>query len=190
MITIFPRLHVLDAVLMPGGVDVIRSRRLQNSTFKLTPVLLLTPGTQHTICWLMPRCLIEEIRYSLIIIICLLPMIGAHYDFCDIKFCESSGSFQLCVWGLAFKHILIFTYLAKEINFLVALVCLFVCVPVWQQYYAQTCEWIAIQFHGMVRGDKRNVNFGGKSGSRCWLMTLKFAHYSTFIHEWILKFSW
>ena len=50
-------------ILTLGEVDVIRSRRLQNSTFKLTPLLLLTPGTQHTICWLMPRRRIEEIRY-------------------------------------------------------------------------------------------------------------------------------
>ena len=28
-------------------------------------MLLLTPGTQHTICWLTPRRLIEEIRYSI-----------------------------------------------------------------------------------------------------------------------------
>ena len=48
--TIFPRLdalHVLDAsahfdAVWSGrnGVDVIRTRRLQNSTFKLTPLLL------------------------------------------------------------------------------------------------------------------------------------------------------
>ena len=28
----------------------------------MTPLLVLTPGTQHTICWLTPRRLIEEIR--------------------------------------------------------------------------------------------------------------------------------
>ena len=44
-------------------MDIICSRRLQNSTFKLTPLLLLAPGTQHTICWLTPRRLIEEIPY-------------------------------------------------------------------------------------------------------------------------------
>ena len=36
---------------------------LQNSMFKLTPMLLLTPGTQHNL-QLTPGCLIEEIRYS------------------------------------------------------------------------------------------------------------------------------
>ena len=44
-------LHVdASADLTPGGLGVIRSRRLQNSTFKLTPLLLLTQGTKHTIC--------------------------------------------------------------------------------------------------------------------------------------------
>ena len=32
----------------------------------MTPLLVLTPGTQHTICWLTPRRLIEEIRYSVL----------------------------------------------------------------------------------------------------------------------------
>ena len=36
---------------------------LQNSMFKLTPMLLLTQGTQHNL-QLTPGCLIEEIRYS------------------------------------------------------------------------------------------------------------------------------
>ena len=31
----------------------------------MTPLLVLTPGMQHTICWLTPRRLIEEIRYML-----------------------------------------------------------------------------------------------------------------------------
>ena len=170
---------------MPGGVDVIYSRRLQNSTFNLTP------GTPQMICWLMPRCLIEEIWYSHIIIICLLHMIGAHTDFCDIKFCESSGSFQLCVWGLALREIFNFYILGKGDQFFGGIGlfgCLCYC-SVWQQYYAQTCEWIAIQFHGVARGDKRNMNFDGKSGSQCWFMIQKFAHYSIF-YEWLLKFSW
>ena len=32
-----------------GGVNVIRSRRLQNSLFKSKPLLLLTPGTPHNL---------------------------------------------------------------------------------------------------------------------------------------------
>ena len=65
-LTAFSRLdaqYVLDAsARFDAGWSVLRSS-LQNSTFKLTPVLLLTPGTQHTICWLTPRW-IEEIPYA------------------------------------------------------------------------------------------------------------------------------
>ena len=51
----FPRLdalHVLDAsdhFELRGVVVIIRTRRLQKSTFKLTPLLLLTSGTQHNL---------------------------------------------------------------------------------------------------------------------------------------------
>ena len=58
--TVFPRLdalHVLDA---SAHFDAGWSGRNtfwkpSYSTLKLTPLLLLTPGTQHTICWLTPR---------------------------------------------------------------------------------------------------------------------------------------
>ena len=67
--TVFPRLdalHIWDASALfhAGWSDVICFRRLQNSMLKIMPMLLLMPDTQHTICWLTPRHLIEEIRYS------------------------------------------------------------------------------------------------------------------------------
>ena len=51
--TVLPQLdalHALDAAAHFDAGWSGRNRHLQNSTFKLTPVLLLTLGMQHTIC--------------------------------------------------------------------------------------------------------------------------------------------
>ena len=50
-------------------------------------------------------------------------------------------------------HVLwIITSLAKEIMFLVALVCLCVCLSVCGQHYSKSYEWIGMKFYGGVQG--------------------------------------
>ena len=46
----------------------------------------------------------------------------------------------------------IFTSLAKEVMFLVALVYLFVCLFVCGQHYSKSYEWIGMKFYGGVLG--------------------------------------
>ena len=44
----------------------------------------------------------------------------------------------------------VFTSLAKEVMFLVALVCLFVCLSVCGQPYSKSCERSGMKFYGGV----------------------------------------
>ena len=49
-------------------------------------------------------------------------------------------------------YFLFVTSLAKEIMFLVVLVCLFVCLFVCGQHYSKSYEWIGMKFYGGVLG--------------------------------------
>ena len=64
--------------------------------------------------------------------------------------------------GRSFTHLI--TSLAKEVMFLVALVCLFVC----GQHYSKSYESIGIKCYGGVLGStvKDWLNFGGDVGIR------------------------
>ena len=50
------------------------------------------------------------------------------------------------------NHFLLITSLAKEVMFLVALVCLFVCLSVCGQHYSKSYERIGMKFYGGVLG--------------------------------------
>ena len=66
---------------------------------------------------------------------------------------------------------IIITSLAKEVMFLVALVCLFVCLSVCGQHYSNTYERIGMKFYGGVLGStmKNWLNFGGDLGILRWV---------------------
>ena len=66
------------------------------------------------------------------------------------------------------KHFV--TSLAKEVLFLVALVCLFVCLSVCGQHYSKSYEHIGMKFYGGVLGStmKNWLNFGGDLGILRW----------------------
>ena len=46
----------------------------------------------------------------------------------------------------------VITSLAKEVMFLIALVCLFVSWSVFGQHYSKSYEWIGMKFYGGVLG--------------------------------------
>ena len=68
-------------------------------------------------------------------------------------------------------RIALITSLAKEIMFLVALVCLFVC----EHHYSKSYEQVGMKFYGRVLGSamKNWLNFGGGPGIRRWVNELK-----------------
>ena len=69
----------------------------------------------------------------------------------------------------------LFTSLAKEVMFLVALVslsvCLFVCLFVCGQHYSKSYERIGMKFYGRVLSStsKNWLNFGGDLGIVRWV---------------------
>ena len=63
----------------------------------------------------------------------------------------------------------IFTSLAKEVMFLVALVSLSVCLSVCGQHYSKSYERIGMKFYGEVLSRKNWSNFGGDLGIVRWV---------------------
>ena len=63
------------------------------------------------------------------------------------------------------------TSLAKVVMFLVALVCLFVCLSVCGQHYSKSYEWIGMKFYGWVLGStmKNWLHSGGDLGILRWV---------------------
>ena len=78
-----------------------------------------------------------------------------------------SGSSCSVVCVLCF----VFTSLAKEVMFLVALVCLSVCLFVCEQHYSKSYERIGMKFYGRVLSStsKNWLNFGGDLGIVRWV---------------------
>ena len=72
---------------------------------------------------------------------------------------------------LFFLLFIIITSLAKEVMFLVVLVCLSVCLSVCGQHYSKSYERIGMTFYGGVLGSKMKnwLNFGGNLGILKWV---------------------
>ena len=88
-------------------------------------------------------------------------------------------------WPICWSQSL-FTSLAKELMFSVALVCLFVC---WQ-HYSKSYERIVMNFmEGLWWWKEEVIAFWWRSRSPCWLPKQKSSHYSTNHEQILMTFS-
>ena len=101
-------------------------------------------------------CLIVDLLYAKV----SLPYV---YSVVDLRITKSS-------------YLMFITSLAKEVMFLVVLVCLFVCLFVCGQHYSKSYEWIGIKFYGRLLSSTRKnwLNFGGDLGIVRWVNKQKY----------------